>query len=100
MKQLYRNTNYPIVLFTDGNQTIGNDYAFSFQENISVLPVVLGDTTTVLDLKINQINVNKYAFLKNKFPCCQMLHPSEQSLTILMSPQMQAGIRAVRAPFA
>ena len=39
-------------------------------------------------------------FLKNKFPCCQMLHPSEQSLTILMSPQMQAGIRAVRAPFA
>ena len=68
LKQLYRNTNYPIVLFTDGNQTIGNDYVFSFQENISVLPVVLGDTTTVLDLKINQINVNKYAFLKNKFP--------------------------------
>lgn len=68
LKQLYRITNYPIVLFTDGNQTIGNDYVFSFQENISVLPVVLGDTTTVLDLKINQINVNKYAFLKNKFP--------------------------------
>ena len=39
-----------------------------FQENTSVFPVVLGDTTTVLDLKINQINVNKYAFLKNKFP--------------------------------
>ncbi|RTL13213.1 MAG: hypothetical protein EKK56_05580 [Flavobacteriaceae bacterium] len=68
VKQLYRNTNYPIVLFTDGNQTMGNDYVFSFQENTSVFPLVLGDTTTVLDLKINQINVNKYAFLKNKFP--------------------------------
>ena len=68
LKQLYRNTNYPVVLFTDGNQTMGNDYVFSFQENTSVFPLVLGDTTTVLDLKINQINVNKYAFLKNKFP--------------------------------
>jgi hypothetical protein len=29
---------------------------------------VLGDTTAVLDLKISQLNVNKYAFLKNKFP--------------------------------
>ncbi len=68
LKQLYRNTSYPVVLFTDGNQTMGNDYVFSFQENTSVFPLVLGDTTTVLDLKINQINVNKYAFLKNKFP--------------------------------
>ena len=68
LKQLFRNTNYPVVLFTDGNQTMGNDYLFSFQENTSVFPVVLGDTTTVFDLKINQINVNKYAFLKNKFP--------------------------------
>lgn len=68
LKQLYRSTKYPIVLFTDGNQTMGNDYVFSFQENTSVLPVVLGDTTTVFDLKINQINVNKYAFFKNKFP--------------------------------
>lgn len=68
LKQLYRSTKYPVVLFTDGNQTMGNDYVFSFQENTSVFPVVLGDTTTVFDLKINQINVNKYAFLKNKFP--------------------------------
>ena len=68
LKQLYRNTNYPVVLFTDGNQTMGTDYVFSFQENTSVFPVVLGDTTTVFDLKINQINANRYAFVKNKFP--------------------------------
>ncbi|CAM3853057.1 MULTISPECIES: hypothetical protein [Flavobacterium] len=68
LKQIYRNENYPIVLFTDGNQTKGSDYIYSFQENTALYPIVLGDTTTVFDLKINQINVNKYAFLKNKFP--------------------------------
>jgi hypothetical protein len=68
LKQLNKNTFYPIVLLTDGNQTIGNDYVYSFQESASVFPVVLGDTTTTFDLKINQLNANKYAFLKNKFP--------------------------------
>lgn len=68
LKQFYRNQQYPVVLLTDGNQTIGNDYVYSFQQNTIVYPLVLGDTTTFLDLKINQLNVNKYAFLKNKFP--------------------------------
>ncbi len=68
LKQIYRNVNYPVVLFTDGNQTKGSDYVYSFQENTTVYPIIQGDTTTVFDLKINQINVNKYAFLKNKFP--------------------------------
>ena len=68
LKQLNKNTFYPVVLLTDGNQTIGNDYVYSFQESTTVFPVVLGDTTTTFDLKINQLNANKYAFLKNKFP--------------------------------
>ncbi|CAM4237057.1 hypothetical protein [Flavobacterium terrigena] len=68
LKQLNKNAFYPIVLLTDGNQTIGNDYVYSFQETASVFPVILGDTTTTFDLKINQLNANKYAFLKNKFP--------------------------------
>ncbi|CAM3598336.1 hypothetical protein FSS13T_17130 [Flavobacterium saliperosum S13] len=68
LKQFYRSQNHPVVLVTDGNQTIGNDYVYSFQQNTAVYPLVLGDTTTFLDLKINQLNVNKYAFLKNKFP--------------------------------
>ena len=88
LKQLYRNTNYPVVLFTDGNQTMGNDYVFSFQENTTALPVVLGDTTTVLDLKINQINVNKYAFLKNKFPVEVFLqYNGNQSISTTFSIQ-------------
>ena len=88
LKQLYRNTNYPVVLFTDGNQTMRNDYVFSFQENTTALPVVLGDTTTVFDLKINQINVNKYAFLKNKFPVEVFLqYNGNQSISTTFSIQ-------------
>ncbi|SHJ23156.1 hypothetical protein [Flavobacterium haoranii] len=68
LKQLYRNKNYPIVAVTDGNQTFGEDYVFDFQENNPVFPVVLGDTVKVFDSKISAINVNQYAFLKNKFP--------------------------------
>ncbi|TGD59705.1 hypothetical protein [Flavobacterium humi] len=68
LKQLYRNQSFPVVLLSDGNQTIGEDYVYSFQQNTSVYPLVLGDTTSFLDLKVNQLNVNKYAFLKNKFP--------------------------------
>ena len=68
LKSINKNKLYPTVIITDGNQTTGNDYVYSFDENNKVYPVVLGDTTKVLDLKINQLNVNKYAFLKNKFP--------------------------------
>ncbi len=68
LKSINKNTAFPTIILTDGNQTTGNDYVFSFNPNNKVFPVVLGDTTTFLDLKINQLNVNKYAFHKNKFP--------------------------------
>ena len=68
LKNTNRNQQYPTVLITDGNQTSGNDYVYSFGSDNAIFPVVIGDTTKVLDLKINQLNVNKYAFLKNKFP--------------------------------
>lgn len=68
LKSIYKNVSFPTVLITDGNQTSGNDYVYSFDANNSVYSLVVGDTTTFLDLKINQLNVNKYAFHKNKFP--------------------------------
>ncbi len=68
LKSIYKNRTFPTVLITDGNQTSGSDYVFSFDSNNKVYPIVVGDTTTYLDLKINTINVNKYAFHKNKFP--------------------------------
>jgi hypothetical protein len=68
LKSINRNKSYPTVLITDGNQTAGNDYIYSFDADKKVYPLVLGDTTTFLDLKIGRLNVNKYAFHKNKFP--------------------------------
>lgn len=68
LKNAFKNSNFPTVLITDGNQTQGNEFMYSFPENKAVYPIVLGDTTTVFDLKISRLNVNKYAFLKNKFP--------------------------------
>lgn len=68
LKNSYRNKTFPTVLITDGNQTSGNDYVYSFDPNNKVYPLILGDTATVLDLRIDQLNVNKYAFHKNQFP--------------------------------
>ena len=68
LKSIYKNTCFPTVLITDGNQTSGNDFVYSFDANNAVYPLIVGDTTKFLDLKVNQLNVNKYAFHKNKFP--------------------------------
>jgi hypothetical protein len=68
LKSINKNLKFPTILISDGNQTSGSDYVFSFDTDNKVYPVAVGDTTTYLDLKINQINVNKYAFHKNKFP--------------------------------
>ena len=65
--QLFRN-QHPIILLSDGNQTIGEEYVYGFNEKTTVFPVVLGDTTAVFDLKIQEVTTNKIAFLKNKFP--------------------------------
>ncbi len=68
LKNIYKNQTFPTVLITDGNQTSGEDYVFGFNPENKVYPLVVGDTTTYLDLKVSQLNVNKYAFHKNKFP--------------------------------
>ncbi len=58
-----------IVLLSDGNQTIGEDYQyFKAGGSSAILPVIAGDTTTKIDLSITNLNVNKYAFLNNRFP--------------------------------
>lgn len=69
LTEIYKNSVSPTVLISDGNQTYGNDYTFSAKKyNQPTYPVILGDTITYTDLKINQLNVNKYAYLKNEFP--------------------------------
>ena len=68
VKSINKNKTFPTVLISDGNQTSGNDFVYSFDVNNKVYPIIVGDTTTFLDFKISQLNVNKYAFYKNKFP--------------------------------
>ncbi|WP_431134230.1 VWA domain-containing protein [Psychroserpens mesophilus] len=69
LSEVYNNSISPTLLITDGNQTYGYDYEFMtnrYQQ--AIFPVILGDTTTYTDIKIQQLNVNRYAYLKNKFP--------------------------------
>lgn len=67
LNKLNKNKNTAIVLLTDGNQTIGNDYEYVNSKH-KIFPVVFGDTTKYNDLKVTQVNVNKYSYIKNKFP--------------------------------
>ena len=76
LQNMFKHRTFPTIILTDGNQTSGNDYEYSFDTANKVYPIVLGDTTKVFDLKINQINVNKYAFYKNKFPVEVFVHYS------------------------
>src|SRR5690606_1203970 len=67
--ELFKNQIAPTILITDGNQTLGNDYEFSSATfKNPIYPVILGDSTKYTDLKIEQLNTNRYAFLKNQFP--------------------------------
>ena len=67
--QIYKNAIAPIVMITDGNQTYGKDYeTMSLGYQQPVYPIITGDTIPVIDSRIHQLNVNKYAYLKNKFP--------------------------------
>ena len=69
LNTIYGATNGAVVLLTDGNQTLGEDYEFYAKtQKLPIFPVILGDTTTYEDVRIDQVNTNKYAFLKNKFP--------------------------------
>jgi hypothetical protein len=67
--EVYKNETAPIILITDGNQTYGTDYSY-LGESIKhpVYPIILGDSTVYSDLSIKQLNVNRYVFLKNRFP--------------------------------
>ena len=69
LESLYDSQIAPVVLISDGNQTIGEAYEFASQQfEHVVFPLILGDSLYQEDLKIQQLNVNKYTYLNNKFP--------------------------------
>ncbi|NCT17951.1 MAG: hypothetical protein AUK33_01620 [Flavobacteriaceae bacterium CG2_30_34_30] len=69
LNEIHKNEVAPTLLITDGNQTVGSDYEFTanmYKQPIFTL--VVGDTIRYSDLRISQLNVNRYAYLKNEFP--------------------------------
>ena len=67
VEALHKNTTAPIILLSDGNQTNGSLFPY-VETNKNIFPVVIGDTIAKNDIRIAQVNVNKYSYLKNKFP--------------------------------
>ncbi|MBF8149535.1 VWA domain-containing protein [Winogradskyella sp. F6397] len=67
--EVYANQTAPIVVLSDGNQTYGSDYSYIAKGvKQPIYPIILGDSTVHSDLSIKQLNVNRYVYLKNKFP--------------------------------
>ncbi|MBF4986218.1 hypothetical protein FNJ87_18495, partial [Nonlabens mediterrranea] len=65
-QKFFKDRNKAIVLLTDGNQTSGNNYSYaSIDTKSAIYPIIYGDTTNYPDLKITQINVNRYSYLNN-----------------------------------
>ena len=69
IEDIHSASNSAIVLLTDGNQTLGQDYEYyGKNQDIPVYPIAVGDTTRYDDLAVARVNANRYAFLNNKYP--------------------------------
>ena len=69
LKDVYARERTATILLSDGNQTIGEDYGyFKPDRNTTIYGIILGDTTKYKDVSVGPILINKYAFLKNRFP--------------------------------
>ena len=66
LSQLSSSKNSPVILISDGIQTVGRNYAYAGIDQ-KVFPVVVGDTIQKNDLEITQVNVNAYVTLGNVF---------------------------------
>jgi hypothetical protein len=65
--KVYHTGIQPLVLITDGNQTVGNSLTYLTYKS-PVYPFIVGDTTVVEDIYIKQINVNENTYINNQFP--------------------------------
>ena len=69
LEDIYARSSTAVVLLTDGNQTIGQDYEhLEFTKDFNLFPMCIGDTTAYEDIRVAQIQSNPYSFLNNKFP--------------------------------
>ncbi|MDV7188341.1 VWA domain-containing protein [Lutibacter sp. TH_r2] len=59
--------NNPVLLITDGNQTFGNSIEFLKPKN-PINSFIVGDTTSIEDIYISRLNVNKQTYINNRLP--------------------------------
>lgn len=64
LNQLTSSETSPILLISDGIQTVGRNYTYAGSDQ-SVFPIILGDTIKKNDLEITQVNANAYVTLGN-----------------------------------
>ena len=95
-EQLVGSNKSATLLISDGNQNEGRDFSYyRARENNSLYPVIFGDTTRYEDLSIDRINVNRYAFLKNKFPVeIFMSYSGDEEVSATL--RLKAGGRTIR----
>jgi hypothetical protein len=68
-QELYRDQSHGIIILSDGNQNKGTSYQYlDFNPDTKLYPVVYGDTTRYADIKISQLNTNRFSYLNNEFP--------------------------------
>lgn len=85
-KQSQSNNDHFLVV-TDAQQNFGQSIAYTLTsaEKNRAFGLLVGDTTQVDDLLINRLNVNKYAFIDNKFPVeVFVTNSSNQTVTKLL----------------
>lgn len=94
VNEIFGNHPKSILLFTDGNQTLGRDYEYlNLNNNSTIHSIVIGDTTQYEDLSVRLINTNTYAFLKNKFPLeAQLVYRGNREVTKSVSVLMDGKI--------
>ena len=69
LQPLYKKGVAPTIVISDGNQTFGRDYQYEAKElEQAIYPMVVGDTIQYSDSKVERVNVNRYAYINNKFP--------------------------------
>lgn len=91
----YSNTQkMPTILISDGNQTIGKSYEF-INVNNKIFPIVIGDTTNYQDVYINQLNANKYAYLKHQFPVEVFINYNGNNVKIPVNFTVKEGSKTI-----
>ncbi|MDP3311898.1 VWA domain-containing protein [Lutibacter sp.] len=66
-QSIYKKGINPVVLISDGNQTIGKSIEH-IKYSSPVYSLIVGDTTKLEDISISQLNINQVTYINNKFP--------------------------------